>query len=67
MQLRIHIKLYEISLALMEIFHTSTLQRMLILHAEANVLMTRKQILIERVMEDARFLYCDPDWDGALT
>lgn len=38
---------------------------MLTLQAQANVLMTRKQIIIERVMEDARLLY-DPDWESAL-
>lgn len=38
---------------------------MLILQAQANVLMTRKKIIIERVMGDARLL-CDPDWESVL-
>jgi hypothetical protein len=65
LQLQVHIKLSEVSLSQVEISYAVVLQRMLILQAKANVLMSRKQILIERVMEDVRLL-CDPDWNGVL-
>lgn len=51
LQLHIRIKLPKISLSQIKIFHTGAVQRIIVLHAKENVLITWKQILIERVME----------------
>ena len=51
LRLHIRIKLPKISLSQIKIFHTAAVQKIIILQAKENVLITWKQILIERVME----------------
>lgn len=56
LRLHIRIKLPKISLSQIKIFHTAAVQKIIILQAKENVLITWKQILIERVMEDIGLL-----------